>query len=66
MGACVSSSAATSRKQFKKVRLRRRRRGYSKKHRLASFTDGSRRRSSDSGARVSDFSVGEFQIAMSS
>lgn len=59
MGACVSSSA-TSHKQFKIVRLRRKRRGCSKKHRLASITDASRKRNSDCGARVSDFAGGEF------
>ncbi|XP_057769587.1 uncharacterized protein LOC130989601 isoform X2 [Salvia miltiorrhiza] len=57
MGACVSS-AATSRKHLKTVKLKRKRRGFSRKHRSASITDGSRKRNSDSGARVSDFSVG--------
>ncbi|XP_042021366.1 uncharacterized protein LOC121768850 isoform X2 [Salvia splendens] len=56
MGACVSTSAATSRKHLKTVKLRRKRRG--RKHRSASITDGSRKRNSDCGARVSDFSVG--------
>lgn len=59
MGACVSSSA-TSHKQFKIIRLRRKRHGCTKKHRLASITDASRKRNSDGGARVSDFAVGEF------
>lgn len=59
MGACVSSAATTS-KPFRTVKLRRKHRGCSKKHYLTSLTGGNRKRNSDTGARVTDFAVGEF------
>ncbi|KAK6129215.1 hypothetical protein DH2020_037045 [Rehmannia glutinosa] len=59
MGGCVSSPAKAS-KPFKTIKVKRRRRGRSKKHHLISVTDGNRKRNSDGGARVSDFAVSEF------
>ncbi|KAK4393145.1 hypothetical protein Sango_1785300 [Sesamum angolense] len=59
MGGCVSTPAIPH-KPLKIVKARRRRRGRSKKHLLSSATDGVRIRNSDTGARVSDLSVGEF------
>ncbi|PIN01895.1 hypothetical protein CDL12_25594 [Handroanthus impetiginosus] len=59
MGACVSAPAIAS-KPLKTVKVRRKRRGRSKKHLLTSVTDGNRKRNSDAGARVADFAVSEF------
>ncbi|GER45333.1 hypothetical protein STAS_22259 [Striga asiatica] len=58
MGGCISSSAKPS-KPFKTIKVKRKRHIRTKKRHLSSVTDGSRKRNSDSGARVSDFSVSE-------
>ncbi|XP_073292421.1 uncharacterized protein [Primulina huaijiensis] len=59
MGSCVSLQAITS-APLKAVKVRRKRRGRCKRHRLNSATDGNVKRKSNAGARVSDFSVSEF------
>lgn len=59
MGSCVSSQAIAS-APLKTVKVRRKRRGRCKRHRLNSATDGNVKRKSNAGARVSDFAVGEF------
>ncbi|CAA0820263.1 Protein of unknown function (DUF1336 [Striga hermonthica] len=58
MGGCISSSSsAKPSKPFKTIKVKRKRRIRSTRRHLFSVTDGSRKRNSDSGARVSDFSV---------